>query len=166
MCAGISCVIFEPLCVFQNLSNQGIFIARSAQRRLTVHRLLQCDVHFARYEIRQSLRFGNGNAHRACHIFDRRFRLQSTKRNDLCNMTIFLTHIIQDNSSTILADINVDIGILAAIWIGETLEEQSILFRACIRQTQYISNHRANARSTRRGGDSPLPSPTDKVPHD
>ena len=166
MCAGISCVIFEPLRVFENLSNQRVFIARSTQRRLAVDRLLKCDVHFAGNKIRQSLRFGNGNAHRACHILDRGFRLQSTKGNDLRNMSIFLTHIIQDNASTILANINVDIGILASIWIRETLEEQSIFFRACIGQTQYISHHCANARATCRCWNAPLPSPTDKVPHD
>ena len=166
MHALIARMIFKPTRMIEDASDARITRNQPRNLRLFRNRFFDRDVEFSRHQIRKHLPFCCRETHHARDILNCGLRFQATKGDDLRDMAVLLAHIVDDGRATILANIDVDIGILRAIGIGETLEEQAVFFRARVAETEHIARHRANARTTRRCGNAALTRPVHEVPHD
>ena len=80
--------------------------------RLFRNRFLDGDVELSRNEIREVLPLGWKQPHDACYILHRSLGLEAAKGDDLRDMAVFLAHIVDDRGASVLADIDIDIGIL------------------------------------------------------
>ncbi len=81
-------------------------------------------------------------------------------------MPVLLADVVDHIAPPVLAEVDIDIRIFAAIRVREPLEQQAILHRAGVGEPEHIAHHGAHARATRVGRDALTPSPAHKVPHD
>src|SRR6185503_17372894 len=79
----------------------------------------------------------------------------------------FLPDVFEDFAATSFAKVDINIGRRNSLWIEESLEDQSVLQRIDIGNSQNISNDGACGRTaTRAHRDSSLSGEMNKIPND
>ena len=81
-------------------------------------------------------------------------------------MPVLPAHIVDDLSPAVLAQVDVDVGVLGSIGVGEPLEEQAVPHRARVGQPEHEPDHRPDARPARQRRDAAHTTPVDEVPDD
>ena len=81
-------------------------------------------------------------------------------------MAVLLAHVVDQLGAAVLAHVDVDVGVLAAVRVGEPLEEQPVADRARRRQSQHVTDHGADAGTARRGRNAAPTRFVDEIPHD
>ena len=137
-------VIFETACMLDHACEPWIIPHRCRELRVLFECFVNRDIEFSGNKIREPLRFLRRKSHDTRNILDRRLRLQSTEGDDLRDMSIFLAHVLDDRRATILTNIDVDVGVLVAIGIRESLEEKPIRFGTRVGKPEHKSNHRSD----------------------
>src|SRR5690606_3202679 len=87
-------------------------------------------------------------------------------RYDLRDVPVLLADVVDDLLPAVLADVDIDVGVLGAVGVGEPLEEQAVLHGAGVGQAQAVADHRADARATGVGRDAAPPRFAHEVPDD
>jgi len=59
---------------------------------------------------------------------------------------VLLAHVVDDAAQPVLAQVDIDIGVLGPVRVGEPLEQQPVFHRARVRQPQHVPHHRPHAR--------------------
>ena len=108
------------------------------------------------------------HAERAADVANRRPSGQRAERADLSDvrLAVFVLHVLNDFAAAILAEVDVDIGRFAAVFIQEPLEQQAVVQRAHVADLQRVANERADARTAGRAGNLLLDRVAHEVPHD
>ena len=162
----IARVILESLGVIKHTLDARVRQNQLRQRWFLRHRFIERDLEFSRNEVRELLPLRRRESHHSRNILHRRLRLQATEGDDLRHMAVLLSNIVDDRGAPILTDIDVDVGILRTIRIGESLEEQAVLLRTRVGKSEHKARHRPNARATRASRNPALTRPIHEVPND
>ena len=130
--------------------------------------LFQRDAEFVGHQGHDGVDPRDGQAQGPAHVADRRPGRQRAERADLGHVrhAVFFLDVLNHLAAPLLAEVDVDIGRLAAALIQKTLEQQVVLQRANVAQVQPVGDQRANARTAGRGLNALLAGETDKIPHD
>src|SRR5205085_8465768 len=93
-----------------------------------------------RYHLRYFFHLAIRHIERTPHVFYRRPRRHRSKGDDLTNRitTIDLGHMIDHIAAAANTEIDVNVGHLIASGVEKTLEEQIVLKRIDIRDSQYV----------------------------
>src|SRR5439155_18607874 len=108
-------------------------------------------------------------AHHSPDIAHHTYRSELAKGDDLRHptLTILLPNVFEDFAATRFAKIDVDIRRGNAIRIQKPLENQPVLQRIDVSNSQNVSNHRARSRTaTRANRNAPLLGEMDEIPND
>src|SRR5262249_37097844 len=108
-------------------------------------------------------------AHHSPDIAHDAFRFELAKSDDLRHaaFTILLSDIFEHFTATRFAKINVDVRRRNAVGIQKSLENQPVLQRIDIGNSQNVSDHRSRGRTaTRANRDAPLLGEMDEIPND
>ena len=81
-------------------------------------------------------------------------------------MPVLAPDVVDHLGAPVLAEVDIDVGELGTIRIGEPLEEQAVAHRAGVGESQHIADHGAHARAARVGRNALAPAPRDEVPDD
>ncbi len=117
-------------------------------------------------EFRDLVDLGERDVHHPPDVADRGARLQRSEGDDLRDMPVLLTDIVDDIAAAVLTQIDIDVGVFGAVGIGESLEEQTILDGARVREAERVADHRPDARATGHRRHAALAAPVHEVPHD
>ena len=109
-----------------------ILVVPVLEIRLLLKRLLKRDPKLFRDQLRELVRIPKRELHHTRHIADRGASLERTKGNDLRHMPILLAHILDHLPAPILAQVDINIGILRPVRIGKPLKQQPIMHRTRI----------------------------------
>ena len=110
----------------------------------------------------------DGQAQRAAHVADRRPGRQRAEGADLRHVlhAVLLLDVLDHLAAALLAEVDVDVGRLAAALVQEALEEQVVLQRADVAEVQGVGDQRAHARAAGRGLDALGAGEAHEVPDD
>ncbi len=137
--------------------------------RRVLQRFLQRNSQLQRHHLRQPVYFHVRNLHRAAHIFNRRLRRHSSKRDDLRHVlaSVFLRDVINQLASPPHAEININIRHRNSFRIQEPFEQQIVLQWINVGNPQRITDQASRRRSSSRTNRNILrPRILDKIPHD
>ena len=100
----------------------------------------------------------DGQAQRPAHVADRRPGGQRAEGADLRHVrhAVLVLDVLDHLAAALLAEVDVDIGRLAAALVQKPLEQQVVLQRANVAEVQGVGNQRADARAAGRGRDALL----------
>ena len=159
-------VVLEFLGAVHHAPHGLVGVVGGLEIRALRERLLEGHVRRFRHQVRDALPFRGRQAHDARHVLDGVLRLQAPEGGDLRHVAVLLAHVLDDRAAAVLAEVDVDVGVFAAVRVGEALEEQAVAHRARVGEAEHVAHHGADARATRGGGDAVLARPVDEVPHD
>ena len=152
----------------EQLADFGVAVVELFEIVAFFQGLLQRDVEFLGHQGHDGVDARDGQAQRPAHVADRRPGRQRAEGADLGHVrhAVLLLDVLDHLAPPLLAEVDVDIGRLAAALVQKPLEQQVVLQRADVAQTQGVGDQRAHARAAGRGLDALLPGETDEVPHD
>ena len=159
-------VVLEALRMVEHALDARVGRHELGELGLLLQRHVERDLELVGHEVREVLPLGGSEAHHARDVLDRGLRLESAEGDDLRDMAVLLAHVVDHGGAAVLADIDIDIGVLGAVGIGESLEQQAVLLRARVGEAEHVARHRADARTTRVRGNAALARPVHEVPHD
>ena len=169
MHARLTLQAFQALRSLDDLTRIGIGIEQGAELRcLLVSRIRavedpgEGDVlahHRRRHRLRDLVTEGIGEAENARSILDRRLRLDGPEGDDLGDalLTVFLRRIADHVGATTFVEVDIDIGHRDTFGVQEAFEQQAVLHRVELGDTEGIGDHRARCgASPRADSDSVL----------
>ena len=160
------CVILERAGRIDDRPHLRFVVVRILEVRLLLERGVDRDVQLTRHEVGEPLPLPRSQAVHAGDVLDRLLRLETPERDDLRDVAVLGADVIDHGAAAVLADVDVDVGVLGAVGVGEPLEQQTVLHRTRVRETEHETDHRAHARSTGARGDVRLARPVHDVPAD
>ena len=167
--AGVAHHAFEFFCSLNQLANLAIFFHGLAELRGVFDGLIERDIELRGDHLRDAVDIGVRDVHGAAYIFDRGFRGHGAEGDDLRHIVaaIFLRDVVDDFAAPVHAEIDVDIGHGNALWIQEALEEQFVLQRVDIGDSERVRNQRSGGRAAARAdGNVVLFSVANEIPDD
>ena len=148
------------------LADLLVALVQILQFLLAAQGLLDRHAEFGADQLRDAVDLGERELVDAPDVPDRGARLHRAERDDLGDVAVLLPDVLEDLGPAVLAQVDVDVGVLAAVRVGETLEQQAVADRAGVRKAERVADHRADARAARRGRDAALAGLVDEVPDD
>jgi hypothetical protein len=133
---------------------------------LGVERLVDRDLELFGDELGELVRLGERDLVHAADIADRGPGLERPERDDLRDVPVLLADVVDDLAPPVLAEVDIDIGVLGPVGVGEALEEQAVVDGAGVGEAEHEPDHRAHARATGERGDAALAPPVHEVPDD
>lgn len=168
--AGLTYRTFQLLGIFHRSPDQRVFgFALGQQFRGLLKCLFEGRSRLFGNQFRNAVALRKGQFLYTRDILDRSLRRHRAESNDLRHpfAAVLFDHIVQYVGTAVLIEIDIDIGQGDTVGIQETLEQQVVLDRVDIGNTQRIGHHRTGSRTTARSHRYPqFPRGTDKVPYD
>ena len=122
----------------------GIALVGLLQRRRFLDRILQLDVQRGRNHLGDAIDVGIWHVHGAAHVLDGGFCGHGAEGDDLRDVlaAVFAGHVVDDFAAAIHAEVDIDIRQGNALGIQEALEDQFVLQRIQIGDSQRVRNQR------------------------
>ena len=149
-----------------DLADLFVVLVQLLQFLLATQGLLDRDTEFGADQLRDAVDLGERELVDASDVPDRGARLHRAEGDDLGDVAVLLADVLQDLGPAVLAEVDVDVRVLAAVRVGEALEQQAVTHRAGVGEPERVADHRADARAARGGRDVALPGLVDEVPDD
>ena len=164
--AGVPGVILQSAGGVDHLSRLRVALVLLPKVRILLQGGVDGDVELCRDKVGEALPVARRESHDAGHVLDGGPGLEPPERDDLRHVAVLVADVLDDRGPAVLADVDVDVGVFAAIGVGEALEEQAVLHRAGVGQAEAVADHGAHARAARRGGNVAPPRFIDEIPND
>src|SRR5208282_5899584 len=147
--AGVADHPFQLLRGLNQFAYLPILLHRLAQLGGVFDGLVERDVELGRNHFRDAVDIAVRDVHGAADILDRRLRRHRAEGNDLRHIVaaVFLGDVADDFAAAVHAEIDVDIRHGNAFGIQEALEEQLMLQRVEVGDSQSIRNQRSRGRT-------------------
>ena len=166
MRTGTACQTLDRHGEIQQLASCGVIRPCCFQVRTFLQRILQANVERIRYHPSQLIDSRQWHIQRAADIADRVFGFECTVGADLryVSLAVLLLGVVDHHLPSVTTEIDVDIRRLVSAGVKEAFEQQVILQRADIAQSQQIGNDRSARGSSGAAGNAISASKLDKVP--
>ncbi|MEM1164959.1 MAG: hypothetical protein AAGI30_01565 [Planctomycetota bacterium] len=142
-----------------------VAVVEPLQTRLFVERSLEVHLGVLGHQLGQLVDLRKRDIEHATDVADGGPRLERPERDDLGDVTVLLADVLDDPLPPVLAQVDIDIGVLGTIGVSEPLEEQAVPHRAGVGEAEQVPDHGADARTTGERGDAVLTGPVHEVPH-
>ena len=149
-----------------DLANLLVALVQLLQFLLAAQGLLDRHAEFGADQLRDAVDLGERELVHPSDVADRGAGLHCAEGDDLGDVAVLLADVLQDLRPAVLAEVDVDVRVLAAVRVGEALEKQAVTHRAGVREPERVADHRADARAARCGRDVALPGFVHEVPDD
>ena len=161
---------FQNLCQVKRLRHQWIRrLSLFFQIRILLVSLLQRDLRGFRHHLGQPVGLRQIQLQHPRHVLDCHLGRHTTESHDVRHLIrpVFLCNPLQHPLTSVIIEVDVNIRQRDTIGIQKTLEQQIILHRVNIRDTQAIRHGTPRGRTTSRSHDYPhIPSRLNKILHD
>ena len=124
--ARVARVAFERRRLIEQFLDPQVLAVHPFELGLFLESLGDGDVELLGHQLGDAIHFGKRDFEHAADVLDRRLGFERPERDDLRDVPVLAAHIINDAPAPVLAQVDIDIGILASIGIGESLEEQAV----------------------------------------
>src|SRR5437773_7596857 len=140
---------FKPFSNFDEFMDTAITWNQSHNTGTLIHRLLERNVQLRRNQFSDFVDFGIGLLQAAARISNDATCSHSTERDDLRNILppVLFSHVINNSSPPVHAEIDINIRQRHALGIEKTLEEKSVLQRIQVSYPHTIRNQTACSRT-------------------
>ena len=168
VCSGTACQTFDRDGEVQQFAGDGVVRPGGFQVGTFLQCILQANVERVGHHSRQLVDSRQRHIQSSPDIANGVFGLQSTVGPDLRNvpLTVLLLGVVDDHLPPVTAEVDIDIGRLVSAGIEKAFEEQVVLQRADVTQSQQIS-HDCSARGTSGAARNAIAAgKLDKVPDD
>ena len=170
--AGVAGEAFELAGGVDPAADVGVAVVQLAQLGRLFEGVVEGDVELVADQAADFVDFGEGAVHHPADVADDGFGLEHVEGDDLGDLAhargvvVFLPDVVDDFTATVLADVDIDIGIFRAVGVGEPFEEQAVMHGAGVGEAEAITRHGADAGATGVGGDAAAAGFVDEVPDD
>ena len=167
--AGIAHHAFQFLRGLEQFPNLPIFFDGLAQLGGILDGLLQRNVELRRHHLGNAIHVGVRDVHGPANVFDCGLRGHGAEGDDLGHVVapIFLCDVLNDLAPPVHAKINIDIRHGHALRVQKALEQQLMLQRVDIGDSQCIRDQRSRGRSAARSNRNVvLAGIADEIPDD
>src|SRR5439155_10351432 len=150
------------------LANIRVALVFLAKIGALLQRFVERDVQDLRDHVAQAIDAFERDVEHAADVADGRLGLQRTEGDDLGHalLAVFLADVIDHVFAPFLAEIDIDIGRLAAVRIEEALEEQVVFERIDVAELEHVADERAARRAAGAGRNALADRETDEIPDD
>jgi hypothetical protein len=147
VCAHVPCQPLDPPREVDELADLGVGGAGRLQLGARGGGLLQRDAELVGHEGHDLVHLRQRHAEGAAHVADRRPGRQGAEGADLGDVrrAVLPLDVVDNLAAPLLAEVDVDIGRLAAVDVEKPLEQQVVLQRADVRQVEGVGDQRAHA---------------------
>ena len=143
-----------------------VVVVEPLELLLALQRLVDLHAKFGPDQLRDPVDLGERQLVHPPDIADRGAGLHRAEGDDLRDVAVFLADVLEDLGAAVLAQVDVDVRILAAVGIGEAFEQKPVAHRAGVREAERVADHGADARATGGGRDAAFARLVDEVPDD
>ena len=138
------------------LTNLAVRLVGLPQLVALLERLIQRNIELVRHHRHDLIHSENREAQCAADVANRGPRGQRAERANLrdVGLAVFLFDVLNHFAAAIFAEVDVDIRRFAAALVQKALEEQVVLQRADVADSQRIANQGSDARTAGRARDA------------
>jgi hypothetical protein len=164
--AGVADHALEPARGVVDLLDLRVLPHHLLQVGLGLERVVEGDAELVADQLADLVDVGERQVEDAAHVADRGARLHRPVGDDLRDVAVLLAHVLEDLAAAVLAEVDVDVGVLGAVGVGEALEEQPVLDRARVGEAEGVADHGADAGAAGHRRDAAPARFGDEVPDD
>ena len=142
---GVAGLAFEDLTGVDDSFDGWVCVVECFELRFGFECFFECDAEFFWDEFCEFVGFCEWVFEYACYVSDDGACFECSEGDDLRDVAVFSADVVEDVVASVLAEVDIDIGVFCAVGVCESFEEEAVFDGAGVGEAQDVADHCSDA---------------------